>query len=251
MIFWCQVLAPEGEQAILSLNRNQIKYIVILAMLIDHIAWAFVPLASWQGQIMHMIGRLTGPTMAYFIAEGYVHTRSVKKYAKRLAIFAVISWIPFTFFEYGHLPIYKLNGNYTFEFSPGVIYTLFLALLAIWVWDKGTMMEAQKKAIIAFLCILSIWGDWPIFDILYAMCFFCYRKDEKKKWSTYTLLSVCSFVFGGFGIWGIYQLGVLLVPLLLHYTYNGKAGSKKPIHKWFFYVFYPLHLFVLGLLKIL
>lgn len=70
MIFWCQVLAPEGEQAMLSLNRNQIKYIVILAMLIDHIAWAFVPLASWQGQIMHMIGRLTGPTMAYFIAEG-------------------------------------------------------------------------------------------------------------------------------------------------------------------------------------
>lgn len=65
------------------------------------------------------------------------------------------------------------------------------------------------------------------------------------------LLSVCSFVFGGFGIWGIYQLGVLLVPLLLHYTYNGKAGSKKPIHKWFFYVFYPLHLLVLGLLKIL
>ena len=113
------------------------------------------------------------------------------------------------------------------------------------------MMEAQKKAIIAFLCILSIWGDWPIFDILYTMCFFCYRKDEKKKWSTYTLLSVCSFVFGGFGIWGIYQLGVFLVPLLLHYTYNGKAGSKKPIHKWFFYVFYPLHLLVLGLLKIL
>ena len=97
MIFWCQVLAPEGEQAMLSLNRNQIKYVVILAMLIDHIAWAFVPRVSWQGQIMHMIGRLTGPTMAYFIAEGYVHTRSVKKYAKRLAIFAVISWIPFTF----------------------------------------------------------------------------------------------------------------------------------------------------------
>ena len=79
MIFWCQVLAPEGEQAMLSLNRNQIKYIVILAMLIDHIAWAFVPLASWQGQIMHMIGRLTGPTMAYFIAEGYVHTRSMPR----------------------------------------------------------------------------------------------------------------------------------------------------------------------------
>ena len=25
------------------LNRNQLKYLVIAAMLIDHIAWAFVP----------------------------------------------------------------------------------------------------------------------------------------------------------------------------------------------------------------
>lgn len=41
----------------LSLNRNQIKYLVIVAMLIDHIAWAFVPMASIPGQIMHFIGR--------------------------------------------------------------------------------------------------------------------------------------------------------------------------------------------------
>ena len=47
------------------LNRNQLKYLVIAAMLIDHIAWAFVPTASLLGQVMHIIGRLTGPTMAY------------------------------------------------------------------------------------------------------------------------------------------------------------------------------------------
>lgn len=45
----------------LSLNRNQLKYLVIVAMLIDHIAWAFVPTASLLGQVMHFIGRLTGP----------------------------------------------------------------------------------------------------------------------------------------------------------------------------------------------
>lgn len=41
------------------LNRNQLKYLVIAAMLIDHIAWAFVPTASLLGQAMHIIGRLT------------------------------------------------------------------------------------------------------------------------------------------------------------------------------------------------
>ena len=56
------------------LNRNQLKYLVIAAMLIDHIAWAFVPTASLLGQVMHVIGRLTGPTMAYMLAEGYHYT---------------------------------------------------------------------------------------------------------------------------------------------------------------------------------
>ena len=60
----------------LWLNRNQLKYLVIVAMLIDHIAWGFVPLESVAGQVMHFIGRLTGPTMGYFLAEGYIHTRN-------------------------------------------------------------------------------------------------------------------------------------------------------------------------------
>lgn len=39
-----------------------------------------------------------------------------------------------------------------------------------------------------------------------------------------------------------------MVPLLMQFGYN---GSRKPIHKWFFYIFYPLHLLVLGALQML
>ena len=63
----------------MKLNRNQIKYLAILAMLIDHLAWKMFDTASLVGQIMHFIGRLTGPTMAVMVAEGYIHTRNVKK----------------------------------------------------------------------------------------------------------------------------------------------------------------------------
>ena len=52
------------------LNRNQLKYLVIAAMLIDHIAWAFVPTASLLGQVMHVIGRLTGRTKDIILAGG-------------------------------------------------------------------------------------------------------------------------------------------------------------------------------------
>lgn len=48
-----------------SLNRNQIKYIVVITMIIDHIAWSFVDRTNpYFGGVMHLIGRLTGATMA-------------------------------------------------------------------------------------------------------------------------------------------------------------------------------------------
>ena len=50
-------------------------------MVIDHIAAAFLSNDSAITVIMRMIGRLTAPTMAFFIVEGYFHTKNKKKYA--------------------------------------------------------------------------------------------------------------------------------------------------------------------------
>lgn len=254
-------MVPKG------LNRNQIKYLVIVAMLIDHIAWAFVPMTSLSGQIMHFIGRLTGPTMAYFIAEGYQYTGNVKKYVGRLGIFALLSWAPFVFFEFGCFPVTITAGNCVtpgmalqFYFATkditvaiypwfGVVYTLFLSLLAIWLWDKGKCPKWCKVLGIIGLCMASIFGDWPIFDILYALFFFCYREQPKKKWIAFSIVTVITFIFGGISWTGLYQLGIFMVLLLIQFCYNGEGGSRKSIHKWFFYIFYPLHLVVLGLLK--
>lgn len=232
------------------LNRNQLKYLVIAAMLIDHIAWAFVPTASLLGQVMHFIGRLTGPTMAYFVAEGYHYTRNVKKYALRLGVFALLSWIPFVYFEYGTLPIVIQDGSVQVRPYFGVLYTLLLGLLAIWLWDKGKCPKLVKILGIIGLCVLSIVGDWAIFDVLWCLFLYIFREDAKGKWIAFCCVGffVCSpmFIFG----WEqLFQIGIFMVPLLIQFCYNGESGSKKPVHKWFFYVFYPAHLLVLGLLK--
>ena len=225
----------------LSLNRNQLKYLVIVAMLIDHIAWAFVPTTSLLGQVMHFIGRLTGPTMAYMLVEGYCYTRNVKKYALRLGIFALLSWIPFSYFEYGKIGL-----------QFGVIYTLFLSLLGIWLWDKGNCAKPVKILGIIGLCILSLFGDWPIFDVLYALFLFVYRNNPKDKWMAFCIITLfcCADIFFARPWWGaLFQFGIFMVPLLIQFCYNGKSGSKKPFHKWFFYVFYPAHLLVFGILR--
>jgi len=132
------------------MNRNRLKYLAVLAMLLDHIAWAFVPTASVLGQLMHAVGRLTAPIMLYFLAEGYVHTRSLPRYAGRLALFTLISWVPCSLFDRGTWP--------TAYF--GMIFTMLLGLIAIRVWDDRSLSLAGKAAAIFALCMLSLFGDW-------------------------------------------------------------------------------------------
>ena len=50
--------------------------------------------------------------MAFFLAEGYIHTRNVKKYAARIFVFAVLSILPFCYISTGGwLPVEIVSGN--------------------------------------------------------------------------------------------------------------------------------------------
>lgn len=80
-----------------GLDRNIIKYIAIIAMLIDHISMFFIPITNPLGDIMRVIGRLTGPLMCYFLSEGFYYTSNKFKYGSRLFIFALISQFPYVF----------------------------------------------------------------------------------------------------------------------------------------------------------
>lgn len=243
----------ENMEKLKCLNRNQLKYIALIAMLIDHIAWAFVdPQSPLIGGIMHLFGRITGGTMAFFVAEGYEHTRSVKRYQIRLLLFAVISWIPFVYFETGLLPIGFYEGEFYFYPLQSVIYTLFLGLLAIRVWDSEKMPKAVRIILIVIICVFSVIGDWAFMNVLACLFLHVFKDKPKAKWLAFTLSylipNIGLFIWNGFGNnW--YQLGVLLIPVIICLFYNGEKGSDNPIHKWSFYIFYPLHLLIIGFIR--
>lgn len=237
-------------------NRNQIKYIVVIAMLLDHIAWGFVDDVNLLlGGCMHFAGRLTGPTMAYFAGEGYFYTKDVSRYHKRLAFCAMISWPAFVYFEYGSLLLYFENGYFILNPVQSVIFTLFLGLSAIRIWESTKIKKPIKIICIILLCLLACIGDWAFMNVLGCLFVHVYRNRPKAKWTAFTLtffvpnaLMMIFAIFAGFDpMW--FQAGVLLVPLMLGFLYNGQCGSKAKIHKWFFYLFYPAHLVVLGLLR--
>lgn len=240
-----------------GLSANTLKYFAIAAMLIDHIAWCFVETYSVLGQIMHVIGRLTAPIMCYFIAEGYYYTKNVKKYLLRLGIFAVISWAPFLFMEFGTFPVYYFSqgGQAIIYPMQGVIYTFFLGLLALVVIHSESLNKLAKVLLLIPIFLLSFLGDWLFFAIIWIIIFDKYRGDFKKQmiWfaATAVLMELFSMLIGMTFAESLFQLGVLLaiVPL---YFYNGKRGGSekfRTFNKWFFYVFYPLHMVILGILK--
>ncbi|MBU4031120.1 conjugal transfer protein TraX, partial [Patescibacteria group bacterium] len=70
-------------------------------MVADHVGFLFFPHILW----LRIIGRISLPIFAFLIGEGYEKTSNVKKYFFRLAIFALISFVPHYFlFKVGSAP---------------------------------------------------------------------------------------------------------------------------------------------------
>lgn len=250
-----------------KLNSNAIKLIAIIAMTIDHIAWAIFYGYSPQtiAIIMHIIGRITCPIMCFCVAEGYHYTKDVKKYAKRLLLFALISHVPYmlqsiAFREFGWLaliPFATGNGFMGHLLNQtSVMWSLFIGLIMLIVNDSKNIPTAYKPIIIILLCIASFPSDWSCIASLFILCIGTNRGNPTKQilWcALYAIMyALVYFVFID-KIYGLIQLGVVLsLPIIC--MYNGKRGSNPHINKfikWFFYLYYPLHLAIIGIILII
>ncbi|WP_160690366.1 TraX family protein [Clostridium sp. C2-6-12] len=239
-----------------EVNSNHLKIIAIIAMAIDHIAYGFVPEGSILGQIMHTIGRITMPIMCFSLAEGYHKTKNLKKYVIRLFIFMIISYIPYLFFTTGKMPIsFDNSSNIYFKFPTSVIYTLFIGIISLIVWDLKELNKFLKALILLVLLDAATYGDWGTTCVLWVLVFGIFYGDFKKQIIGYLLVAFPLFLIVILmffniidGVWWekIYIFGLLL-PIPLLSNYNGKLGEHNL--KWLFYVFYPLHLLIIGYIK--
>lgn len=228
----------------LRLNKNQMKYIAIIAMLIDHIGMLFIPISTPLGAIMRFIGRLTAPTMSLFIAEGYIHTSDKKKYGIRLFVFAVISQLAYAF----------MHGYSLARLDFNMIFTLFLAFLSLLCLDRIDNI-ILKVLLVAMITYVSRLGDWGITAVVWAIMFYLLRDDKNKQAIGFALISGAYFIKTAItytrmeAAW--YSIAVhlglfLFIPLF--YCYNGEGGKKSRFSKWFFYIFYPLHMVILKII---
>lgn len=236
----------ESKSNVTSINANGLKLIAIVAMTIDHVTWILLPLESAATEILHMIGRLAFPIMAYFIVEGYHHTKNIKKYLARLLILAAISHFAYAF---------CFNHPYFFDFSKGIVDTtsvlwgLSFGLLSLIIYHSKRFSNWLKALLIVLCIIASIPSDWSWVCVALPLVMDMNYGNFKKQMIWMVVIGWCyAFVYCFLtSWWSVYQFAIIIVAPVL-YLYNGQRGKLKGM-KWFFYIYYPLHLAVLGIIR--
>lgn len=239
-----------GANKKLGITGSTLKIIAIITMLIDHIGAAILErlLVSWKfnmaeatGQQLAIyylnfafrtIGRIAFPIFCFCLVEGFLYTKNVKKYAKRLLLFGIISEIPFdlAFFQMPTL-VYQ-----------NVYFTLWIGLLTLigiqWVEKKESFFQSVWIGVPFFvkggIIFSGIWfaeylkTDYGGIGVVLILIFYFF-KDARIKQS---IVGAMSFLWEPASI-----AAFCLLPF-----YNGERGIR---FKYIFYVFYPLHLCIL------
>ena len=201
----------------------QLKLLAMLAMTADHIGAVFFP----EIPLLRWIGRLAMPVLSFFIGEGLRHTRSPRRYLLRLTGFALLSELPFDLAFYGGIEWGHQN----------VYFTLALGLLALWAIQSRDM-EGWLLALTAALAAELLGCDYGMYGVLLILLLDRFHRARSEQLAAAALLNLAFF--------GLQTQTLSLIALPLLWLYNGKRGRDD---RRLFYLYYPAHLCVLGILR--
>lgn len=255
----CNKIAEPGEsnRGFKNLDANTLKLIAIFAMTIDHIAWLVFPGYPTQALpiVMHIIGRIACPIMCYFVAEGYHYTHNIRRYTARLFLFAGISHFAYVFASMdfvdwkSFIPFYY--GSIFNQTS--VMWSLAWGLVMLRIANSNKMKPNWLKGIFTILiCIISFPSDWSCVAALCILAMGTSGENFKKQmlWLMfYGFIYSVVYFFAVDKVYGCIQMCIVLaIPILM--LYNGqRKKTRNHFMKWAFYIYYPLHLFVIGIIQ--
>lgn len=201
-----------------GLSGSALKVIALVSMTLDHIAYYRMD-KSFAYDAMRTVGRMAFPIFAFLLVEGYVHTRSVRKYALSLFIFALVSEIPW----------WLLNHDNTHN----IFFTLLFGMVAMEGLNKIGYKPLAWCVLIGVVCGIATFlhVDYEYSGILLVCTFYVCRTHNATKCLLATLFM---YTYGVIGLW----LGLAVI-----LCYNGQRGFIKGQYaKYIFYAYYPLHL---------
>lgn len=220
-----------------------LKIIACITMFCDHFGNYYFKSTT----VLNYIGRFAFTIFAFQIVQGYMHTKDIKKYIKRLFIFAIVSQAPFMLFSY------YISNNL---FAINVVWTLLFGLLTVLIYDKYNRFTGISCCFSLGLIAEVLKFDYGFYGVFIVFMFYLLR-DNKLSMSIVFILSVIlkfyystikyslpiSYIFCGnkYSVL-MYSTCLSIIPILF---FNGKKGKDA---KYLFYIFYPLHLSILTIL---
>ena len=253
-----------------TMSNLCLKAIAALSMLIDHALTAGVITQPLLMEIFHLslaksyklrlvlelFGRVAFPIFSFLIAEGCRKTRSVPSYLIRLLLFAILSEVPFDLVT---LPLdsHHVMQNILRFRHWNVLFTYALGVACIWVVQSWSgLPKRYRYGVMAGTALISVLldTDYSCYGILMILIAY-YTERKAAAFRQMAAVLFCAYVLMPLVLNGVFSLdrfhlwGASLLGLIAAFSYNGSYGNKRL--GILFYYFYPTHLTILAILRIL
>ena len=182
-----------------TFSGTALKTIACITMLVDHIgascieaglllpelergevsggAWNQLSLFQLD-RVLRFTGRLAFPIFCFLLVEGFVHTRDVKKYVRRLFLFALISEVPFDL-AFFRTPFALDHQNVYWTLALGV-----LAMTGLKRFEKENGLPGWQGLVWAGGCAalaLASNTDYHAIGVLIICTLYLTRADRKRQ----------------------------------------------------------------------
>lgn len=218
------------------LSGADLKHIAMVSMLIDHVNKGILfqraesPALVALSDLFFILGRIAFPIFCFLLVEGFFHTRSKAEYLCNLLMFAVISEVPYDLFS----DVMWVNWG-----VQNIFFTLALALGVIWSIDeirKRSSWWPLAAVMITLLgCVIGVLAGftYDYYCVIVVVIFYLFHDKRLLGTALGALVMIKEY-------WSIPSFALLNL-------YNGKRGKQI---KWLNYWFYPVHLLLLGLFRL-
>ncbi len=247
-----------------GLSATAIRWVAMGTMLVDHIAASLVDWASRYASApaaaaeldqislaLHCVGRLSFPLFVFLLVEGFAHTRDRSRYLGRLVVLAAVSELPFDLALFLWGSQIRSGVWWSLEHQNAVL-TLAIGLATIWALDKirkGDGGGGRPQRIICCAatvlagCLLAwlVRCDYSWYGVLAIVAGYLARAWGRPALCLAAIVApLCAY--------SPYE-AIALLDCALVAAYDGSRGNSCP--RWLAYGFYPAHLAVLGVIRVL
>ncbi len=228
------------------ISSDALKLIALVSMTIDHLGYLLFP----QYFSLRVIGRLAFPIYAYYVAVGVEKSHDVYKYLCRVSIFAILTQI--IFYVVG---IDFVNVMFTYAFAiAGLIgyknhNPLFMILAVVIAGYMDCDYSYYGVLVVYIFYFLKDQRLWRNIAFLVLTGLFIFEYNLNLDFESVKRL----YIYRAYN-WEL--IGRILVEYVAFAAFplidmdSHKYTKKQGIMKYFFYIYYPLHLVIFKLISL-